>query len=274
MRKSIRKHRAALARTSAAVATGVALLALALPGPSANGQASPGWSTYGYDVRRTGFNPTETRLLPATVGGLHRLWRVNLGGVSITSPIVARGLMVRGAARTVIYVGTEHGNLVAVNASGRVEWNRSLGSATTTCPNTPDDVFGIGGTPVLDPVAGRLYVAVNDGASGHVFVYALDAATGKTVTGWPVSIDNDPLHMHVWGALTLWQGTLYVTTGGMCDIPPYWGRVIAIHTATPSIAASWSVVHVGDEVKHLDLTAGELGNAVLLRPTAKTRGEQ
>ena len=141
------------------------------------------------------------------------------------------------------------GNLVAVNASGRVEWNRSLGSATTTCPNTPDDVFGIGGTPVLDPVAGRLYVAVNDGASGHVFVYALDAATGKTVTGWPVSIDNDPLHMHVWGALTLWQGTLYVTTGGMCDIPPYWGRVIAIHTATPSIAASWSVVHVGDEVK-------------------------
>ena len=35
----------------------------------------------------------------------------------------------------------------------------------------------------------------------------------------------------------------------MCDIPPYWGRVIAIHTATPSIAASWSVVHVGDEVK-------------------------
>jgi outer membrane protein assembly factor BamB len=127
-----------------------------------------------------------------------------------------------------IYVGTERGDLFGISASRHVEWRRNLGSAHSGCPSTPGGIYGVGGTPVLDVASSRLYVAVNDQAAGHVYVYALDAATGDTVSGWPVAITNDPLHDHVWGALTLLDGRLYATTAGMCDFPPYRGRVVSI----------------------------------------------
>ncbi|HZU60497.1 MAG TPA: PQQ-binding-like beta-propeller repeat protein, partial [Solirubrobacteraceae bacterium] len=42
------------------------------------------------------------------------------------------------------------------------------------------------------------------------------------------TITSDPQHEHVWGALTLLDGVVYVELASYCDIPPYRGRVISI----------------------------------------------
>ena len=49
-------------------------------------------------------------------------------------------------------------------------------------------------------------MAGSDGATGRTWVHALDLATGREAAGWPVAVSADPWHVHVWGALTLWQG--------------------------------------------------------------------
>jgi DNA-binding beta-propeller fold protein YncE len=203
------------------------------------------WPTFGYDAARTGRNPLETRLGRATVGGLHAVWRTPLGGATITEPVVAAGVPERG--RALVYVGTEHGDLLAVDATtGTVAWRDRLGSVATACQDLPGGVFGISGTPVLDPETNRLYVA--DSSPTEVAVYAVDAATGDVEPGWPVTVSHDPTHVHVWGALTLSAGLLDVTTAGMCDLPPYYGRVVAIDTSAARIAEQWSVVHDGGAI--------------------------
>jgi len=203
------------------------------------------WTTFGYDDARTGRNPLESPLGSATAGALHAVWRTPLDGATITQPLVAAG--VSGPGRALIFVGTERGDLVAVDAgTGTVAWRARLGSVATPCQDLPGGVFGISGTPVLDPATDRLYVA--DSSSTGVGVYALDAATGRVAPGWPVTVSRDPTHVHVWGALTLSSGVLYVTTAGMCDIPPYYGRVMAVDTSTATIAGAWSVVHDDGDV--------------------------
>ncbi len=202
------------------------------------------WPTYGFDVQRSGSNPTETLLGPGTVGRLHLLWRTSLGGATITSPTVAARVSADGSERMLVFVGTEHGDLDAIDAAdGRVVWRDHLGSVKTTCYDMPGDTFGVSGTPVIDRSAGRLYVAASDGAHDRVGVYALDLATGRVAPGWPVSVSGDPRHMNVWGALTLWRGTLYVTLASLCDFAPSYGRVVAVDAASARIRDTWYVVH-------------------------------
>jgi outer membrane protein assembly factor BamB len=86
---------------------------------------------------------------------------------------------------------------------------------------------------VIDRVTNRIYVA----ALGNL--YAMDLGSGSVAAGWPVVLSADPVHEHVYGALTLYNKTLYAEIAGMCDIPPYRGRVLAVNTATPRIVASF-----------------------------------
>jgi outer membrane protein assembly factor BamB len=235
----------ALHRTAAVALAGV-LLGVWLPAPTGGAQVAPkaSWTTYGFDLARTGSNPTERRLTVDDVDGLQRAWQVDLGGASITQPLVVADLPLPVGPRTVVFVGTEHGDVEAVRDSGAVQWHVHLGSAQTDCLQMPGGVFGVGGTPVFDPATGRLYVAVNDDTSGEVLLHALDAATGEPVPGWPVPIGADAAHEHVWGALTLFEGRVYYTIAGMCDHEPYSGRVGSVDTATGEVR-TWSVLSGG-----------------------------
>jgi len=163
--------------------------------------------------------------------------------VAAASPVVASHVRTAGGPAVLVYAGTEHGELVALNAAnGEVVWRDRLGFIRTTCYDLPDHVAGISGTPVIDRSTGRLYVAVADGLRSRVFVYAVSLATGRISPGWPVAISTDPAHMHVWGALTLRNGTLYVTMASLCDVSPSYGRVVALDTRRARIAARWFVV--------------------------------
>src|SRR4051812_5249356 len=111
------------------------LVGLVTPAAAATAQEKPvDWPTYGFDLARSAFNPNETTLTPATVPGLRLHWRADVGGgVMIAQPVVAAGVLVNGTRRTVVYEGTEHGDLFALDANdGTVLWNRNLGSVETT----------------------------------------------------------------------------------------------------------------------------------------------
>ncbi|HEX9312355.1 MAG TPA: PQQ-binding-like beta-propeller repeat protein [Actinomycetota bacterium] len=237
-------------RRLALLGVGLAALLAAISNPSEGRANLPlaaqrsDWATYGFDLQRSGFNPDEIALGPRNAGKLHVLWRRSLDGVAAASPVVASRVRTAGGPVVLVYAGTEHGTLVALNAAtGKEVWRDRLGSVRTACYDLPDHVAGISGTPVIDRSTGRLYVSVADGPRSLVFVYAVSLATGIVSPGWPVTISTDPTHMHVWGALTLRDGTLYVTMASLCDASPSYGRVVAIDTRRARIAARWFVVH-------------------------------
>jgi outer membrane protein assembly factor BamB len=196
------------------------------------------WSTYGFDLARTGYNPNETTIGTGNVSGLHQLWSYDLGAVSIAQPAFASGVIVNSQPNDVVYEGSEHGHLVALNAAtGGVIWDRDLGSVDTNCSDMPDTIFGVSGTPTIDRATNRLYETGGDGQ-----VYALDLSTGVTAAGWPVAVTTDPTHEHVYAGITLSNGKLYVATASYCDITPYHGHVVEIDIASHSRVASWFVV--------------------------------
>ena len=193
------------------------------------------WTTFGFDVRRSGFNPYETELQVDAVDRLHELWSFDLGGATVTSPVVAAGVDVDGVPTDLVVTGSESGEVFALDVTdGRRVWHRRVGFVRTGCQELPDGIHGISGSPVLDRPANRVYVA---GGTGKV--YALDLSTGKVADGWPVTITTEPEKDHVYGALTLWNEMLYVATAGICEPVPFYGKLFAIDTGTATIKATF-----------------------------------
>ena len=225
-------------RFSGAVVAAVGLLVAAPAAPSsAHGASSSAgdWTTYGYDVQRTGSTSGGRALTPYLVGRLHQRWTARLDGVSNTSPLVASQVQVGGRSHTVTYVGSDHGTLYAIDAgSGTVLWSRFLGRQQTQCSDLPGGVFGITGTPVIDEGTQTIYAV---GGSGKL--YALNLATGSTVPGYPLRLLDDPGQEHVWGALTLLGNRLYAGTASYCDFRPYHGRIILSNVATAKVVTSF-----------------------------------
>ncbi len=194
---------------------------------SSSGHRAIDWSTYGFNLERTGENPFETVLTPATVGGLHELWSFDLGAVTIMQPVLAAGVVVNASPKDLVYMGAEHGDLYAIDAaSGTMVWHRNLGSVQTGCTDFPDGVFGVSGSPFLDRPNNRMFVVGGDGK-----MYALDLSTGATLPGWPVVVTPTPFDDHVWSAVTVHNGIAYAETAGMC-FPTYRGKLVAIDIRT------------------------------------------
>jgi len=192
---------------------------------------------YGFGLERTSRNPREFTLGADNVGRLGQIWSTDVGAVVAASPVLASDVSVDGTTLDLLYIATEHGDLYALDAAtGRVVWQRNLGSLLTACADMPDGVFGITDTPFVDRTTRSLFVVGGDGS-----LYALDLATGTTRAGWPVEITSDPAHEHVWSAITLAGGALYVETASYCDRIPYYGRVVKIDLPTPSVVATWYV---------------------------------
>ncbi|MGP8099809.1 MAG: PQQ-binding-like beta-propeller repeat protein [Candidatus Cybelea sp.] len=196
------------------------------------------WDSFGFDLQRTGYNPVESTVGASNVGTVQKLWSANVGYSMVHEPVLAYGVSVNSQSTNVLYAGSANGSaMYAINAiTGAVLWTDPVLHSSYRCMGQKLE-FSIGETPAIDRGKNLLYFS-----DGHNKVYAVDLGTGKTASGWPLTI-ADYLHDHnfMHGGLTYnpANGMLYAVTGSTCDISPWYGRIVAIATSGPSVAGTF-----------------------------------
>ncbi|MBV9698156.1 MAG: fibronectin type III domain-containing protein [Gammaproteobacteria bacterium] len=228
---------------------------LALAGALAHAQTDI--LTSRYDAARTGQNLSESILtaLNVNVGSFGRLYAYPLDGQAYAQPLVKAQLPIAGLGTyNVVFVATEHGSVYALDADSATPiWLRSFidpahGLTTrTTNPSLEDIVpeVSITSTPVIDPVAGTLYVVgetVQGSGTPYYWLHALDITTGADKVA-PVKVQASvgggapPLSVVAAKSqqrpgLVLANGTVYVGLGSSGDNFPWVGWLLGYDATT------------------------------------------
>lgn len=177
------------------------------------------WTAYHLNSSRTGVGAASPALTSPKVG-----WTVNVDGDVYASPLIVGGHVI---------IATENNSVYSLDVfTGTVIWQKSLGepvdASSLPCGNI-GPVTGITGTPVADPVAGRVYV-VAFLRSRHHLLFALSLADGSVI--WQQDVDppgSEPSVQQQRGALALGSGFIYVAFGGLLgDCGNYHGYVDAV----------------------------------------------
>jgi PKD repeat protein len=156
-----------------------------------------------------------------------------------------------------------------INPPNIVPPNNADESAIGACGGGYQDFsgyFGIVGTPVIDPVAGTMFVVVRTKEFGTNFVqrlHALDVATGLDRNNSPIIIGAtftgsgdgsvggvvsfDPLRNNQRPALALVNGVVYISWSSHCDNGPYHGWVIGYNPTTLQQVAVFNDTPNGSE---------------------------
>lgn len=198
-------------------------------------------TTYHYDLNRTGWNPTETDLTPATVAspqfGLLATLAVD-GNVFAEPLLLSNFVMPDGTTHDVLIVVTGHDSVYAFDAqTDTLLWHVSMGTSQSTQSVGCGDVhpeYGISSTPVILRTAANaavLYVVAATEPTPGTFVtslHALNVATGADL-GAPVviapsatlsdgsTISFDSKNQWNRAGLAYDRGALYIGIGSHCD---------------------------------------------------------
>lgn len=235
------------------------------------------FTTYHFDIARTGLNPNETELTPASVNssafGLIRMLPVD--GKVDAEPLYLAGLTIGGTPHNVVYAASEHDSVFAFDAdTGAQLWKTSILGANET---TSDDhgcgqispEIGITATPVIDRKAGPrgaiFVVGMSQDAGGayHHRLHALDIASGSELAGSPVEIRAtypgsgaassggnvvfEPGQYAERAGLLLMNGTLYLGWTSHCDGMPYTGWLMAYSESSLAQTAVLNLTPNGSE---------------------------
>ncbi len=192
------------------------------PGGTSNVQEEgSAWLTFGGDPAHASINTSEKTITATTVSRLRRLWHIQLPDLADERPILVRNLtMPDGKKHDVLYVTTDKGTLIAINAdTGDIFWE--------VTPKSGPEAKYTKATPAADPANNMIYSYGLDGK-----VHRFQLTTGKEIHGgvWPVLVTKMPLSEKVSSPLNLINGYLYVTTASFSgDAPPFQGHMIAIN---------------------------------------------
>jgi hypothetical protein len=256
------------------------------------------FTTYHFDIARTGLNPNEALLTTASVTtskfGLIRILPVD--GKVDAQPLYLAGLTIGGQPHNVVYAASEHDSVFAFDAdTGAQLWKTSILGANET---TSDDhgcgqispEIGITSTPVIDRKAGprgTIFVVgmtLDQSGAYHHRLHALDIATGAELAGSPVEIRAtypgtgagtsggnvifDPGQYAERAGLLLMNGTLYLGWTSHCDGGPYTGWLMAYSAASLSQTAVLNLTPNGSEgaiwMAGSGLAADSAGNIYIL----------
>jgi hypothetical protein len=213
-------------------------------------------TTWRYDTARTGQNVNETQLTSARVN-------VNTFGKLFTyivdGYVYAQPLYFSAGGRNMVFVATEHDSVYAFDADRNVQiWKANLLDAahgvTHSATPVPSNLLatndivpevGITGTPVIDPIAGTLYVVAKSYEAGAFVnrLHALDVLTGHERPSSPVVIQGSVAgagagssggkiaFLPQWelnrSGLLLYNGSVYVAFAAHGDNGPYHGWLFA-----------------------------------------------
>ena len=263
----------------------------------AKGQVSV--TTHHNDNARTGQNLNETMLTPANVNGSYfgRLFSQTVDGAIYAQPLYLPNVSVAGqGTHNVIFVATENDSVYAFDADNnsgtnalplwQVSFINPAASITTvsnsdvSCNDIQPEI-GITGTPVIDPVAGTLYVVAKTKENGNYVqrLHALDVTSGAEKAGSPVVITAtvpgngtgstngaltfSPLWQNQRLSLLLQNGLVYIGWGSHCSLGngPFHGWIMAYGAQTLQQVAAWSDTPNGLEGGIWESGEGPAGDA-------------
>jgi hypothetical protein len=250
------------------LATGLLLVGFSF-GRECLGQISV--TTQHNDIGRTGQNASETILTPANVNATSfgKLFTQIVDGVMYAQPLYMQNVTVpTKGTHNVVFAATENDTVYAFDAdnnggvNGVPLWEASLktpahgalpGATSVPSIEIGEDiapVIGITGTPVIDPVAGLLYVvSFTEENSNYVLrLHALKIASGDEERGSPVVIQAsisgtgngssggilafDPKWENQRPGLLLLDGVVYIGFAAHGDAGPWHGWLFAYNSTT------------------------------------------
>ncbi len=197
--------------------------------------------TYHYDNNRTGWNPSETDLTPASVASdkFGLLETLAVDGNVFAQPLLVSGfVMPDGSTHDVLVIATGHNSVYAFDAkSYAILWQVSLGKPQSTEDVGCNDVmpeYGISSTPVIIRTAANaatIYLVAATEPASFQFVstlHALNLATGQdsappvtlspsATLGNGSALTFDPQNQWNRAALAAGPGGLYIGFGSHCD---------------------------------------------------------
>jgi hypothetical protein len=211
--------------------------------------------TWKNDNQRTGQQLNETQLTaenvnPTTFGVK---FTVPLDGQVYAQPLYMSNVTINGTTHNVVFVATEHDSVYAYDAdtAGPPLWQTSflINGATPLLGNSDYTILpeiGITGTPVIDPIAGVLYVVAETVENGNRIhrLHALDVTSGNDIAGSPVVITTNGFQavgqMQRPGLL-LANGDVYIAFGSLGpDNTNSNGWVFAYSTSNLAQLAAWT----------------------------------
>jgi len=215
---------------------------------------------------RAGLNNQETALTTTNVNTTHfgRLFNLTVDDDVYCEPLVYGNLTIGGGTHNTVFIATANNTVYAYDAdNGNLYWQVNY---TQPGMNPPNDSqmnspwcnpyygfnyhIGITGTPVIDSVSKTIYFVAKSyqGTSFYQYLHAVNILTGAEMPGSPVLITGsmpgsgdgsvagtvsfDPLRGNQRQALTLVNGTVYVTYASHCDWNPYHGWIFGHNAQT------------------------------------------
>lgn len=132
------------------------------------------------------------------------------------------------STRSFAYVGDESGYFYGIDIdAGCVVWSLYVGAVNyTQCVDLPS--WGVSGAAVFNRTTSTVYVV-----GGNATLYALSMQTGAVK--WTLPNLYNALLLTNYGALTLHNEVLYLTSASRCDFGEYLGGVYAVSTRTRQV---------------------------------------
>jgi outer membrane protein assembly factor BamB len=166
-----------------------------------------------------------------------------------------------GTVPDLVIVATTQNHVIGFNAAtGAKLWDQTLApptpSSALACAGNINPV-GVVGTPVIDGATRTIYLNSMTNMSGtpQDMVYALDANTGMTKTGWPVDLNAKATAgaqtfttrlQNQRGALALVGGRVLIPFGGhIGDCGDYRGWVVSISASDPTQISTFATRVLG-----------------------------
>jgi hypothetical protein len=225
--------------------------------------------TYHNDLPRDGVNTHEYALTPSLVNtsSFGKQFSCSADGAIYAQPLWVANTSIGGGTHNVIIAATMRDSVYAFDADASpctTYWHKTLIPSGETYGSYSDvntmDIYpdiGILGTPVIDSVAGTIYLitktkSTSDGTY-HQRLHALRLADGTEPANSPVEIDSsisvpgnceggssvafNPLRENQRPGLVLVNGKVYVAWASHGDNNPYHGWILGYSTADLSRVA-------------------------------------
>jgi hypothetical protein len=193
-------------------------------GATSTNKAAIAWPAFDGGGSRSGINSSEKIITPGNVGSLTRLWQQTLPAVADSSPVELSDVKTSTGTKTLLFVTTLTGSLLALDAStGQQVWRQNTSGPKFTTSS-----------PALDPSGQYVY---SYGLDGKIHKYVVGTGTEQTSGGWPVRITNMPVVEKGSSSLNVANGYLYMSTSGYPgDAGHYQGHVVAISLSTGALS--------------------------------------